>query len=407
MGSCLCMSHSDPKNFYCHSETTCLWKGLVYPAGCTISGAVWKLQQVGIFLLCIASQELQGLCLQPGWKVLVLLLPGSPSSIPACESAGYTWPSLCCMKDAAKPSRSMGTYWFSAWILLCSEKTFGKSGVLDKSHSAGEKWTLIQVITGHSLSMTQGCTSPCAHTPAWALRASHSPSLSTLLVIFASPHYGAGNVSIKFSFGQVSISNTLADTGDRLFWRVGAVPPFLKPPCCPCPAGLSWGALLGWVCLWGDGDQSSPVSSRGATGNRGGCLRVFPGWLGSERQLPAREGRCWLGGHRFSAFTWEKVGFAWSWLVPALTFPAPREHCQGWRQAVISESNKNTTSFSETWTCLGLPWEAPKREEEGKKSPSSKRPEANNPPCVSLSAPMSGQHLYISIFSGSGMSCPG
>lgn len=41
--------------------------------------------------------------------------------------------------------------------------------------------------------------------------------------------------------------------------------------------------------------------------------------------------------------------------VPALTFPAAREQRQGSSQAVISESNKNTASFSETSTCLGLP----------------------------------------------------
>lgn len=29
------MSHPDPKNFYCCSETACLQKGLIYPTACT------------------------------------------------------------------------------------------------------------------------------------------------------------------------------------------------------------------------------------------------------------------------------------------------------------------------------------------------------------------------------------
>lgn len=131
------------------------------------------------------------------------------------------------------------------------------------------------VITGHSLSMTQGCTSPCAHTPAWALRASHSPSLSTLLVIFASPRCGAGNVSIKISFGHVSISNTLTDTGDRLFWQVGAMPPLRNPSCCSCPAGLQLRGPAGlglFVRRWGSEltcQQHLAITAEGPQGTEG------------------------------------------------------------------------------------------------------------------------------------------
>lgn len=121
MGSCLCMSHPDPKNFYCHSETACLQKGLIYPRSCTKlrcnlkTASDWGFSALGskTSKVCVSGQG--GRCQSCSYL---------ESQLHSCPVNHQVTPdqASAARKTQQSPAKSMGTYWFSAWILLWLEK---------------------------------------------------------------------------------------------------------------------------------------------------------------------------------------------------------------------------------------------------------------------------------------------
>lgn len=77
------MSHPEANNVFCRSETACLQKGLIYPAGCTNLGCSLKTASAwGFSALCgksrgskpVSAARVEGASPALTW---------SPSSIPA------------------------------------------------------------------------------------------------------------------------------------------------------------------------------------------------------------------------------------------------------------------------------------------------------------------------------------